>query len=419
MDRQDIATLRELAGKVRDIAGLPVQQENIRLWQSVNDLQMIRPVLHLRDCPLYLLQTGSELVLTIEDPFLRSLELDLKLRLYEWEHLRLDRVIEPVIYCHCIVDDSEYGLHAEDEIPFDTFLQGKGYNRAVHYEPQIRNDQDLEKIKAPVVVYREEETLQRYHLMQEIFAGILEVRLQGRHHFQACLWDDLLKWMGISEGLLQFALEPDFMHRAAEKYLTQLIDRARQYERLGILSSNNGFINVGNNGIGYTTQLPPPPQGGIGARLCDIWGENADQILTAVSPEMSEEFAFAHEQKWAALFGLYSYGCCERLDHKIAGLRRNFKNLRKISLSPFARLEAGMEQIGSDYVVCFKPNSNYLAGPNCAWERLRAELLEVLRLARKYRCNVEIDMKTLISLNGEPERLWAWCDMASELVRSY
>ena len=64
MDRQDIATLRELAGKVRDTAGLPVQQENIRLWQSVNDLQMFRPVLHLRDCPLYLLQTGGELVLT-------------------------------------------------------------------------------------------------------------------------------------------------------------------------------------------------------------------------------------------------------------------------------------------------------------------------------------------------------------------
>jgi hypothetical protein len=42
-----------------------------------------------------------------------------------------------------------------------------------------------------------------------------------------------------------------------------------------------------------------------------------------------------------------------------------------------------------------------------------------MRLARKYRCNVEIDMKTLISLNGEPERVWTWCDMASELVRSY
>ena len=150
MDRQDIAAMRELAGKIRDIAGLPVQQENIRLWQSVNDLQMIRPVLHLRDCPLYLLQTDGELVLTIEDPFLRSLELDLKLRLYEWEHLRLDRVIEPMIHCHCIVDDSEYGLHAEDEIPFDTFLQGKGYKRAVHYEPQIRNDQTLRKSKHPL-----------------------------------------------------------------------------------------------------------------------------------------------------------------------------------------------------------------------------------------------------------------------------
>lgn len=261
--------------------------------------------------------------------------------------------------------------------------------------------------------------MSRFALMREIFDGTLEVKLAGRHYFHAVLWDDLLTWMGLTEGLYNFALEPEFMHKAARIYMDATISRAKQYESLGILSSNNAFENIGNNGIGYTTQPPPPPESGIGAKLCDIWGENADQVLTAVSPEMSVEFAFAYEREWADLFGLYSYGCCERLDHKISGLRKGFGNLRKISMSPFSNLEAGMEQIGSDYVVCFKPNSNFLVGTTWDKKALRDELIHVMKLARKYNSHVEIDMKTLISLSGEPQRLWAWCDMASEIIASY
>jgi hypothetical protein len=28
----------------------------------------------------------------------------------------------------------------------------------------------------------------------------------------------------------------------------------------------------------------------------------------------------------------------------------------------------------------------------------------------------DIIMKTIITLNGEPERLWKWCDMATDVV---
>lgn len=418
MQNEDILYLRELARQVREIALLPVQQENKRLWQSVNDLEMLRPVLHLRDCPLHLLQFGDELTPRLDDPFLAELEMDLKLRLYEWNHLRLDRVIEPVITCRCIVEDSSYGITLEHELNFDSFIQGRQYDHAVHYQPQIFSVQDLERIKTPEIIYHKQETERRFAMMGEIFDGILTVRYEGRHHFEAYLWDDLLKWIGLGEGMEKFLLEPELMHQAADRYIAQLIDRAMQYERLGILSSNNAFVNVGNNGVGLTTQLPLPPENGIGARLSDIWGENADQILTSVSPAMSEEFAFAYESRWARLFGLHSYGCCERLDHKIDGLRRNFPNLRKISVSPFARREEAMEKIGPDYVVCFKPNSIYLAGATCEWQLLREELIDVVALSSKYQCNLEIDLKTIISLHGQPQRLWQWCDMAADIVKN-
>lgn len=185
------------------------------------------------------------------------------------------------------------------------------------------------------------------------------------------------------------------------------------------MSSNNGPENIGHNGLGYTKQLPPPPESGMGAKLKDIWGQNSDQILTSVSPDMTAEFAFAYEKRWADLFGLHSYGCCERLDHKIDELKSCFGNLRKISASPFTRLEEQMEKMGSDYVVAFKPNSNYLVGPTVDKESLKKELINICNLARKYNSNVEIDMKTLITLNGEPQRLWEWCDMAHNIITNY
>ena len=101
----DIERLRDLAKQVREISELPIQERNKKLWMSVNDLKMIRPVLHVRDLQISILEYEDELKPTIEDTFLQGLELDLLMRLYEWKHLRLDRVVEPIIKCNCVISD--------------------------------------------------------------------------------------------------------------------------------------------------------------------------------------------------------------------------------------------------------------------------------------------------------------------------
>jgi len=419
MNTKHINRLRELARQVREIAELPIQQTNTRLWQGVNDLNSTRPVVHTRDYPIYLIEYGDELVPTIDDETLQRYEMDLLLRIYEWKHLRCDRVIEPLIKCQCVVNDTMFGIKETSSSASDSFKFGSEQRGSKQFIPQIKTEEDLALIKTPVVTYDHEATIKKYGTMKEIFDGILDVKLHGSAYFHCVPWDDLMTWMGLSEGLYNFVLAPTLMHKAVRIYIDAQIARAKQYERLGILSSNNCAANIGNNGLGFTTKLPPPPASGIGARLKDIWGENADQILTTVSPAMSKEFAFTYEREWADLFGLHSYGCCERLDHKIAELTSSFANLRKISVSPFSKLEEAMEKIGSSYTVCFKPNSNYLVGKTWDKELLRKELVTVCELARKYRSHVEINMKTMLTLSGDPRRLWEWCDMALEIASAY
>ncbi|MDR1319574.1 MAG: hypothetical protein LBJ90_08105, partial [Treponema sp.] len=176
---------------------------------------------------------------------------------------------------------------------------------------------------------------------------------------------------------------------------------------------------IGNNCPGYTSQLPPPTESGIGAGIGDIWGENADQIMTAVSPAMTNEFAFEHEKLWARQFKLHSYGCCERLDNKLDFLTAAFPNLRKVTSSPFSDLDKAAEQLGNRYVISFKPNSVYLAGDAPDMDLLRREFVHGCELAEKYHLNLVFNMKTLLTLNDDPQRLWNWCDMAMELIHAH
>ncbi len=418
IQKSDYARLRELGKRVAELSSLSIQSRNRDLWTSVNDLKSKRPVIHVRDCPLYMLDYENELTTTISDAFLSGVEQSLLLLLYEWEHLRCDRVIEPFIECPVVYHDTGFGI--EGDKPTVNLSPENRYQNAVHYEQQIFSLDDLEKIKNPVVSYDEELTMQRLSLLREIFDGILPVKLFGRSQFNCTPMDDIMTWTGIDQGMLFFALEPELMKQAAERYIDAQISRIRQYEALGILSSNNAFKNVGNNCIGLTSALPLPTESGIGAKISDIWGENCDQIMTCVSPEMTEEFAFHYETKWSGQFPLYSYGCCERLDNKVALLKDTFKNLRKLSCSPYSDAESVFEQIGKSCVVSFKPNSNYLAlGTSPNMDYLKKELEHVLELAIKYDTNLVINMKTLITLQGEPWRLWKWCEMAKQVVTSY
>src|SRR5690606_24134131 len=119
------------------------------------DLRMVRPVLHVRDCPLYVLQYEDELVPQITDPFLRRLEMDLQLKLYEWKHMRVDRVIEPVIECPCVIEDSGFGISATTDSTTTVAAAVDDFSRSKHFEPQIITEADLAKIQTPVVAYDE------------------------------------------------------------------------------------------------------------------------------------------------------------------------------------------------------------------------------------------------------------------------
>lgn len=417
---KDVRRLRALGKELRAISQLPIQENNKLLWQRVNDLDQIRPVLHTRDTPIYIMNVDDELTCQIENPFLRDIEMGILLKLYEWKHLRLDRYISSTIYCPCVIHDSGWGLPTS--VPGNEGENSKAEQKyeSQHFEAFIKSEADVEKIKFHEVSYDEKATMERFNLMQGIFSGILNVELHGKHYFRVCPWDDIMTWLGMGDALMNFYVDPEMMHACIKRYMDVSIDWVKKYEAMGLLSSNNTFDVVLHNGPGFTSELPQSPAGGIGCKLKDIWGAASDQILTSVSPQMTQEFAYDYEKEYADLFGKFGLGCCERIDQRIPHVINTFSNVRQISVSPFSKLEPSLEQLAGNYVACFKPNSNFLVLDN--WEEakqlLTDEMKEVLSLGQKYGNQLTINMKTIIHLCNQPSRLWWWCDMASEMIRA-
>ncbi len=413
---KELQRVRSLARQVKEISQLDVQRENIRLWKGRNDCEMILPAVLTRDTKKFLLSQGTkELDNQCEDPFYKSIESDLLRTLYDWNHIRGDMVVEPFYRCSCVVNNTGFGLTpaATNSLASDD----ESYSRAIHFDPIITGWDDLEMIKMPQVTYDEAATMKKLERTRDALDGILDVKLFGQHAFRAQVWDNILSWTGLQEGMLLFYTDPDFMHALAGRMVDAFVTQVKQYEALGILSSNNTNLYTGTGGYGYTDSMPPETESGIGAKMSDIWGQVQDQILTSIGPAMTKEFAFEHEAKYAELFHSNYYGCCEKLDHKIRELSA-IPRLRKISVSPFSNKEAAMEAIGDKYIVSFKPNNLWLAEKVIDEEKIRRELEEVLALARKYNCTVEILLKTIINLRGDPTRMWRWFEIAGEVLRN-
>jgi len=92
--KKDRETLRMLAGRVREIADLPEMETRRRRWREFNALRPERPMI-LCFPEGASLELVPESELTCEDPFLRRWEWNLRFKLYWWDHLRDDNVLEP------------------------------------------------------------------------------------------------------------------------------------------------------------------------------------------------------------------------------------------------------------------------------------------------------------------------------------
>ncbi len=391
--------MRELGRQVAEIATSPVNEEYAELHMRMVNLEMVKPLIYVYEIPWHEMDVGDELTLKTRHPLCRKIEERLRRIVYKWKHglgVPIDdprfgsAFLEPVIE-HLLQDyvwDMGYGLSIKEDV-----LRVDERNPVVshHYHVQIRCGEDIEKIRMPQVLFDKERAEEDYGVLCEIFDGVLPVERRGFSAIWFAPWDEIVMLTGVREILIDMFRRPSYVHALVERMIDVWLHRLNQYERLGLLR-------------------------GSPMRL---WGVGAAQVFSAVSPAMHEEFALKHERRWYGRWGLNYYGCCEPLHHKVDILRRNIPKLRRISMSPFIDFDKAVENVRDEFIFAWKPNPAVLAASAWDPEAVRREMEEKLEKARKFGCVMEIHMKDISTVEYQPQRLWEWARIATEVAERY
>ena len=254
---KDKRVIRDLGKRVAEIASDPVNDQKRDMWTRLNRLERVRPLIHVQAIDWNI---WEELIpadqLTTTDPFLRKQEMDLRKRIYCWEHFRDDRVVMDCAICPIAIKDDlreeDFGLRRYIDMPADA-------SGAHAFRPVIVEDSDIEKIQTESQVRVDwEETERNYERLCDLYDGILPVQKRGQNFFWFAPMDKFSQWRGIEQMLIDLIERPEWGHEALERVTAGYMSNIERLEEQNALTPGHGNAMLGSGGYGWTDQLPQP-----------------------------------------------------------------------------------------------------------------------------------------------------------------
>ena len=409
MNKNDVQILRELARRVYDISQEPVMEERWRLWLKHDAFQGERPMI--------LAETGGVLdelipvsMLRCTEDSARWIERGLLNTIFVYEMVQDDTVVEPYIDCNWHISTGDYGVQEITHRP-DT----GGTLGAIRWDPPLRNvREDLEKLRFRQFSVDREATLRRKQQLEEIFDGILTVRIHGSFWWTMGLTIVAIRLIGLDNLMLYMYDDPEGMHKLMSFLRDDHLNMIQWCEREGLLSLNNRNDYIGSGSHGYTNALPQADyrEGGP-VRLKDLWCLSESQETVGVSPAMFAEFILPYQMPIIEKFGFCYYGCCEPIHTRWESIA-TIPNLRRLSISPWCDQKIMAEVCRDKYTFCRKPNPEQVSRPKFDEEAARADIRNTLDTARG--CHVELVMKDVHTVSKDRERLGRWVAIAREEI---
>jgi hypothetical protein len=417
--------IRGLAAQWMELAALPVMTERKRLWKAVHDLKAVRPVILFETAWIDGFVADRELL--CEDPFLRSVEKNMRVTLRQAEELGDDLVVEPYYRLGWKMLFSDYGVPVEIRSALD-----KEASIAYSFSFPIATPEDIRKLKPRTVAVDREKTRRLKATLEDVIGDILPVQLGNydpfANEFDVGEYGDLgfngnfffgLTWQVYrfigNQGLLYWVYDaPEAIHRLMSYMLADRLAVFEYFEREGLLAPNTDNQMAGPRSYGYVSDLPQPGAGGKVA-LKDLWGWAESQEAENISPGMYKEFVLPYLAKLSEKFGLIYYGCCERVDDRLEMVIDAIPNLRSVSVSGWSNLAKTAELLGKNYVYSRKPTPAHISGPNANWDLLQKDIRDTYATARD--CNVEILFRDVYTIHGDRSRLRRWVDMTKSIFQ--
>ena len=411
INKKDYEILRKLAEEYARIALSDTCAERVKLYRELNSLKQVRPPVLIFEIPWGEFSDCEELTCLCEDSKNRATERQLREELYKWNHFQGDYTIHPYWRAPVAVKDSGYGLNISEQI--------KESETGTHIMSHMFNDllpdeASLETIKFPVITHDLEETNRRLDYFGEIFKDLLPVKKAGINRGFGS-WDLITRLHGVEESVMDLCCRPEYSHAIIERFTQIHLHELDEFERLNVLDTDPYYIHCTP---AATYDLPILDMDKDKITTKDVWCRAMAQIFSVVPPDMHDEFDLQYTKRLFDRCGLSYYGCCEPLDEKIDNLRQ-FKNLRRISITPWANAQNAAEKIGKDYVMSFKPNPAFVAGANFDPNPVAAEIKNVVESCLKNGTPFEFILKDISTVANNPQTLVKWLDTVNGVINSY
>ena len=276
------------------------------------------------------------------------------------------------------------------------------------YDPPLKTAGDLDKLRIPRFTYDEEETGARRTRLEELFGGILPVKVIAPPLLNATLCTAAADLRGLAPMMMDMISEPELMHRLMAHLRDACLSSLDQLEATGVVTPNNTGPMTCSDPIGETDD-------DTGPSCRNMWCIANSQEFDQVSPVMWEAFCLDYQKPVFERFGLVAYGCCENLTHKIDGVL-SIPNLRIFTCSAWTDLGAVREKVGRDYCIMWRQKASDVVFTDDA-EQIGKNLMDGARQLQGH--YYQIVLRELETLAGHPNRLHEWARYAKEAAERY
>ncbi|HUT22722.1 MAG TPA: hypothetical protein VM492_00100 [Sumerlaeia bacterium] len=404
MSHDDVRILRDLAARYMEICNTDVQDERRDLWRRHNSLEPTRPLIYTR---AFAWSEMPESHCLCEDPFFRGCENHFRHALF-WDALGDDSIFEPwvTVRAACLTPpEGVWGLPVR-------WIHSDDPRGARRMDPPIRDPEDARRMIEPHHVIDEEETQRNVRKLRDAIGDIITINVDRAPAYRTWNGDIstlLAQLRGLDTVMMDMVERPDWLHELLAFMRDGILRTHEEAEQAGdwTLSAHE------NQAMPYAEELEDPAPNGPGVARDQLWHFCASQELTLVGPDMFDEFMLQYQIPIIERFGLSAYGCCEDLTLKIDVLRK-IPNLRRIAVAPAADVAKCAERIGRDYVVSYRPSPSDMVGWGFDPDRVRRILRKDLQACRD--CHVDITLKDVETVQGDPTRVRRWVEIAREVL---
>lgn len=397
---KDVRILRDLALRQAEFSNSEHNKNLIKLWLDHNMGRGERPMLTVET------NTFAEELLPqrmqCQTEIGRKIEYDFLLRQINCFEFKDDTVLPDYFPVRHQFVFKPFGLDVKL-----TKTEGLGH----HFDPQIIDLQNDEKLLKKSVFYCDDESLEEYkRFAEDAFGDILPVKTEG-----TCLWcvltQDLVHLMGMENMFYSMYDYPELFQSVLDRLSDDYIAFHDYLSKNKFILPTNSYEHVSQGTYAFNDVLPKEREIFTPS---DVWGFMDSQESVGVSEDMFKELIFPFYEKVGKRFGMLSYGCCEPVDPVWDSCISKFKNLRKVSVSPWCNEKFMGERLAGGQIIYHrKPDPTILGvGKTLDENRLRKHIRTTVEAAEG--CKIEFTQRDVYSVNSDVAKVKRYVQILRE-----